>query len=207
MFLLLENRGRVVDRDQIVARLWRDDSFLDTERSINTAIRKVRRALADNPHRPRYIETVIGKGYRFIAPVVVKHTTPSLEGKSAECSSDAEPRRPTATRYACVISPSKCRGRTPILYCNVFVGRVDLGRLPLLEVSLPVDVTLPLSPQDRMLIKLHGIMVELTAKATQALHAFTISALQSGLRTRASDHSPLPVAPGQTQSQRPGLKQ
>ena len=93
-----------------------------------------------------------------------------------------------------------------MLYCNVFVGRV-IGQTAFAR-SLPASRRdPPLSPQDRMLIKLHGIMVELTAKATQALHAFTISALQSGLRTRASDLSPLPVDSGQAQSQRSGLKQ
>jgi len=68
LFLLLEQRGRLVDRNQIAARLWRDVSFLDTERSINTAVRKLRKALGDHPQRPQFLETVVGKGYRFILP-------------------------------------------------------------------------------------------------------------------------------------------
>src|SRR5215471_7196500 len=45
------------------------DVFVDSEHGVNTAIRKIRNALQDDPERPRYIETVVGKGYRFIAPV------------------------------------------------------------------------------------------------------------------------------------------
>jgi len=67
------------------------------------------------------------------------------------------------------------------------VGKIDLGRIPLVEIELPADVTLPLEPKDRLLLTLHGIRVNLTSKAVQVLHAFSISALQSGLRTRGSD--------------------
>ena len=45
LFLLLEHRGELISREQIVARLWSDDSFLDTERSINTAVRKALQVL------------------------------------------------------------------------------------------------------------------------------------------------------------------
>jgi DNA-binding winged helix-turn-helix (wHTH) protein len=62
LFLLLEHRGKLVNREEIVARLWCDDSFLDTECSINTAVRKIRKALGDDPRHPRFLETVVGKG-------------------------------------------------------------------------------------------------------------------------------------------------
>ncbi len=70
LFLLLENTGRLVSRAQIVARIWGDDVFVDTERSINTAVRKLRKALEDDPHHPQLIETVVGKGYRFIGALI-----------------------------------------------------------------------------------------------------------------------------------------
>ena len=72
LFLLLEHAGKLVPRAQAAARLWGDGVYLDTERSINTAILKLRKALGDDPHHPQYIETIVGKGYRFIAPVVRK---------------------------------------------------------------------------------------------------------------------------------------
>jgi TolB-like protein/DNA-binding SARP family transcriptional activator len=66
LFLLVENRGQLLTRDEIVEKLWDPDIFFDSEHGINTAICKIRRALADDAGRPRFIETVIGKGYRFI---------------------------------------------------------------------------------------------------------------------------------------------
>ncbi len=70
LILLLERQGEIVSRDEIVARVWGSDVFLDTDNSIRGAIRKVRQVLKDNPETPRFIQTVTGRGYRFIAPVV-----------------------------------------------------------------------------------------------------------------------------------------
>ena len=70
LLFLLEQRGQLVTRDQIVERIWGKDVFLDTDNSINGAIRKVRQVLKDDAERPRFIQTITGKGYRFIAPVV-----------------------------------------------------------------------------------------------------------------------------------------
>src|SRR5258706_9057502 len=66
--LLAESNGRLVSRDEIVEKIWGKDVFLDTEHGINTAIRKIRQALGDDPEQPRFVQTVTGKGYRFIAP-------------------------------------------------------------------------------------------------------------------------------------------
>jgi DNA-binding winged helix-turn-helix (wHTH) protein len=70
LILLLEHRGEIVNRDEIVGRVWGNDVFLDTDNSIRGAIRKVRRALKDDPETPRFIQTVTGRGYRFIAPII-----------------------------------------------------------------------------------------------------------------------------------------
>ena len=70
LILLVERRGELVSREEIAGRLWGKDVFLDLDRSINTAINKVRVVLRDDPEKPRFIETVVGKGYRFSAPVV-----------------------------------------------------------------------------------------------------------------------------------------
>jgi len=67
---LIERRGELVTREQIVERIWGEGVFLDTDNSINGAIRKIRRVLKDDPERPRYLQTITGKGYRFIAPLV-----------------------------------------------------------------------------------------------------------------------------------------
>lgn len=68
--LLVEQRGQLVTREQIVERIWGKDAFLDTDNGINGAIRKIRFVLGDDPEDPRFIQTLTGRGYRFIAPVV-----------------------------------------------------------------------------------------------------------------------------------------
>jgi TolB-like protein/DNA-binding winged helix-turn-helix (wHTH) protein/Flp pilus assembly protein TadD len=69
--LLVESEGRVVSRAEIIERLWGKDVFVDTEHGVNTAIRKVRTALHDDADHPRFLQTVPGKGYRFIPAVEV----------------------------------------------------------------------------------------------------------------------------------------
>src|SRR5438045_1575692 len=67
LILLVEKDGHLVTRQEIIERLWGSEVFLDTEHGINTAIRKIRNALGDNPEQSRFVQTVTGKGYRFIA--------------------------------------------------------------------------------------------------------------------------------------------
>jgi TolB-like protein/DNA-binding winged helix-turn-helix (wHTH) protein/Flp pilus assembly protein TadD len=71
LILLVESRGQLVSRSDIVDRLWGKDVFVDVETGVNTAISKVRQALRDSPEAPAFVETVPGKGYRFIADVEV----------------------------------------------------------------------------------------------------------------------------------------
>ncbi|MGH9587370.1 MAG: winged helix-turn-helix domain-containing protein [Acidobacteriaceae bacterium] len=71
LILLVSRERQLVTRVEIVERLWSSDVFVDTEHGINTAIRKLRYSLRDSPDSPRFIETVTGRGYRFIAPVSV----------------------------------------------------------------------------------------------------------------------------------------
>jgi len=65
--LLIERRGELVTREQIIEGIWGKDVFLDTESGINAAIRKIRQVLKDDPERPRFVQTVTGRGYRFVA--------------------------------------------------------------------------------------------------------------------------------------------
>jgi DNA-binding winged helix-turn-helix (wHTH) protein len=71
LIFLVSRREQMVSRGDIVARLWRSDLFIDAESSINNIVRKIRAALGDNPAKPRFLETVVGKGYRFIGLVRV----------------------------------------------------------------------------------------------------------------------------------------
>jgi TolB-like protein/DNA-binding winged helix-turn-helix (wHTH) protein/Tfp pilus assembly protein PilF len=67
--LLVSRHGEVVTRDEISRHLWEEEVFVDVEHGINTAIRKIRQTLGDSPDLPRFIETISGSGYRFIATV------------------------------------------------------------------------------------------------------------------------------------------
>jgi TolB-like protein/DNA-binding winged helix-turn-helix (wHTH) protein len=69
LLLLIERTGQLVAREDIIGRIWGKNVFLDTDNSINSAIRKIRQVLHDDPENPLYVQTVTGKGYRFIAPV------------------------------------------------------------------------------------------------------------------------------------------
>jgi TolB-like protein/DNA-binding winged helix-turn-helix (wHTH) protein/Tfp pilus assembly protein PilF len=88
LILLTEKQGRLVAREEIIERVWGKDLYFDAERGINNAIRKTRAALNDNPERPRFVETVVGKGYRFIAPIQLPTKTDAAE--SAEENSSAK---------------------------------------------------------------------------------------------------------------------
>jgi TolB-like protein/DNA-binding winged helix-turn-helix (wHTH) protein/Flp pilus assembly protein TadD len=94
LILLLEHPGETVSRDEIVTRVWGNDVFLDTDNSIRGAIRKVRQVLKDDPETPRFIQTVTGRGYRFIAPVISPEKEQTTEPPKADASSIV----PTGTR-------------------------------------------------------------------------------------------------------------
>jgi DNA-binding winged helix-turn-helix (wHTH) protein len=72
LMFLVEKRGQLVTREQISGELWSKDVFVDVEQGINTAIRKIRRAMADDADEPKYLQTVVGRGYRFVAPTAAE---------------------------------------------------------------------------------------------------------------------------------------
>ena len=113
LILLVGQRGQLVSRSQIVDALWSKDVFVDVENGVNTAIRKLRQALRDAPDAPTFIETVPGKGYRFIAAVETLPDTrssplplaaaspliddvPTVEAGAATAASDASVAVPAA---------------------------------------------------------------------------------------------------------------
>ena len=67
LMFLVEKQGQLVTREQIADALWGKDVFVDVEQGINTAVRKIRMALDDNSGQPQYLQTVVGRGYRFVA--------------------------------------------------------------------------------------------------------------------------------------------
>ena len=76
--LLLEQPGELLTRKQLQQQLWSADTFVDFEHGVNAAIQTLRRALCDSHKKPRYIETLPRRGYRFIAAVErVQSSTPA----------------------------------------------------------------------------------------------------------------------------------
>jgi cholera toxin transcriptional activator len=73
LLMLLEKPSAIVTREEMRQRLWGNDTFVDFDHSLNTAVSKIRDVLGDSASVPRYVETIAGKGYRFLAPV----TTPT----------------------------------------------------------------------------------------------------------------------------------
>ena len=70
--LLIRERGQVVSRDAIQRELWKDDTFVDFELSLNAAVKRLRETLGDSATTPRFIQTLPKRGYRFIAQVTVR---------------------------------------------------------------------------------------------------------------------------------------
>jgi Tol biopolymer transport system component/DNA-binding winged helix-turn-helix (wHTH) protein len=67
--LMLERPGEIVSRDEMQRRLWGDQTTVDFDHSLGTAMNKLREALGDSADNPRFIETMARRGYRFIAPI------------------------------------------------------------------------------------------------------------------------------------------
>ena len=117
LMFLVENRGQLVTREQISSELWsRKDVFVDVEQGINTAIRKIRRALADDADEPQYLQTVVGRGYRFVAPTAEEDATrpastealvisPEDLGRAIMTAAGLDPENPRGTPK----SPAKYR--------------------------------------------------------------------------------------------------
>ena len=74
--LLVSRAGEIVVREEIQKALWPDDTFVDYAASINSCIRQIRTALEDDAEKPRFIETIPKRGYRFIAPVEISNKPP-----------------------------------------------------------------------------------------------------------------------------------
>jgi DNA-binding winged helix-turn-helix (wHTH) protein len=77
--LLVQKPGQIMGRDELQRHLWEGTTFVDFEQGLNSAVNKLRQTLGDSADQPRYIETLPGRGYRFIAPVQRAAAKPVLE--------------------------------------------------------------------------------------------------------------------------------
>jgi eukaryotic-like serine/threonine-protein kinase len=87
LLLLIERAGHLVTREEIAERVWGKDVFLDTDNSINSAIRKIRLVLRDDSDQPRFVQTVVGRGYLFLSSQLEQRSeadTPPLTSERLE---------------------------------------------------------------------------------------------------------------------------
>ena len=103
--LLIERPGELVSREELRKRLWPNDTFVDFDHGVNIAINKVRDALGDSPDKPRFIETLPRRGYRFIAPVDAPKTSRDGESPGQVASSPAGSARAGRITWRRVLLP------------------------------------------------------------------------------------------------------
>jgi TolB-like protein/DNA-binding winged helix-turn-helix (wHTH) protein/Flp pilus assembly protein TadD len=120
LLFLIEQRGQVVTREEIADRIWGKNVHVDTDNSINGAIRKIRRVLRDDPDSPRFIQTIMGRGYRFIAAVDTSAPEPSLPELAPDLPPSAISDEPESIPLA-VVPQSGLRRWSVLLAAAVFL--------------------------------------------------------------------------------------
>lgn len=155
LVLLLERCGDIVTREEIVARVWGKDVFLDTDNSIRGAIRKIRQALKDNPEQPRFIQTVTGQGYRFIAPIV----SPPQDNLAAVPISPSATSVPEEPKELEEMLPARAEGRYGRLF-GVKSRWLVLGLASGLALALALAFVIPKDrPADAKVPKIRSLAV------------------------------------------------
>lgn len=154
LIFLLERREQMVSREEIMRRLWRSDLFIDTEKNINNIVRKLRTALGDDADRPKFLETVVGKGYRFIGPVRVidaKYplSDPRRNFSATKDESDSGERSSIAVLPLLLLEKAKDDQGLCLGFADALVSL--LGNLPNVDVlptSAVLNLPLELTPSD-----------------------------------------------------------
>ncbi len=151
LILLAARREQLVSREEIIKKLWRSDLFIDTERNVNNIVRKLRTALGDRSSKPRFLETVIGKGYRFIGPLRVigaQYTSPDAIDESSR-SIAADHAHVSSQQASLAVMPLVLLGNTAddqglcLGLADAMVSR--LGNMEGIDV-LPIAMVVNLSP-------------------------------------------------------------
>ncbi|MBZ5680479.1 MAG: winged helix-turn-helix domain-containing protein [Acidobacteriia bacterium] len=157
LIFLAGRREQMVSREEIVKKLWRSDLFIDSEKNVNNIVRKLRTALGDNAIKPRFIETVVGKGYRFIGPVRVidaKYSR-SNSGQDFALPDSRKDGREWGERSSIAVLPLMLLGKAAddqglcLGFADALVSR--LGNLPgvdVLPTSAVVNLPLEAAPSE-----------------------------------------------------------
>ena len=185
---LLERPGDLVTRDELRQELWSADTFVDFERNLNSAIKRLRAALGDSAESPRFIETLPRRGYRFLAPVE-RIAAPSMPSFEAEVlTRDAtEPGRRNPVR----IVPWLVAAATLMLLAVGLARVAWRARLPSYQsiAVLPFVLASPESSEDEYLA--FGLSEALTTELSK-LGSLRVISQTSSLQYKDA-RKPLPV--------------
>lgn len=157
LIFLVGRRDQMVSREDIVKKLWRSNLFIDTERNVNNIVRKIRTALGDDSDKPRFLETVVGKGYRFIGPVRVidaqhprsDHGQASTGAVSQTIASERSERSSLAVLPLLQLGKVADDHGLCLGFADALVARLgNLRDLDVLPTSAVLDMPLDASPSD-----------------------------------------------------------
>jgi TolB-like protein/DNA-binding winged helix-turn-helix (wHTH) protein len=128
--VLLGHAGQLVTREELCRRVWPQDTFVDFDHALNTAVKKIRVALNDEADAPRYIETVPRRGYRFIAPVSASQSG-GISGADLDNAADPKISSPDDSAFRKEFSEN-----LEIIPAEIRTVPTDLGKLRLPSVLL-----------------------------------------------------------------------
>jgi DNA-binding winged helix-turn-helix (wHTH) protein/tetratricopeptide (TPR) repeat protein len=200
LIFLVSRREQLVSRKDIVAKLWRSDLFIDTEPNINNIVRKIRTALGDNAAKPRFLETVVGKGYRFTGPVrVIDARFPRSDFEESPAGAVAEERASArGERPSLAILPLALLGNTPddqgicLGFADALASRLgNLQGVDVLPTSAVINVPTEMTASDagsRLGVRfvVHGAIRESKGQWRLSLEVFDTHS-QSACFTRKCD--------------------
>jgi len=157
LIFLVGRREQMVSREDIVKKLWHSDLFIDTDRNLNNIMRKVRTALGDNSVKQRFIETIVGKGYRFVGPVRVidAQYPPSDPGQDSARAVKWESATNWGERASLAVLPLFVLGKAmddhglSLGFADALVARLgNLQGVDVLPTSLVLNLPLEATPSD-----------------------------------------------------------
>jgi len=200
LIFLVCRREQLVSRKDIVTKLWRSDLFIDTEPNINNIVRKIRAALGDNSARPRFLETVVGKGYRFIGPVrVIDAGFPQSDfEQSPTCEASLERPSLRGERPSLAVMPLSLLGNIPddqgvcLGFADALVSRLgNLQGVDVLPTSAMLNVLAEMTASDvgsRLGVRfiVHGAIQESKGQRRLSLEMFDTHLQRAGF-TRKCD--------------------
>ncbi len=129
LILLIERPGQLVTRHEIVQRLWGENVFVDARQGINTAVRKLRVALADDSENPRILQTVAGRGYRLLPSVSVPLAIQGTEVGFSEAAAPLDRQEPSPATASVTSERFRRRYRLAAAIALIPIAAVSLWLL------------------------------------------------------------------------------